>query len=236
MNTFSSANRTQIGTGWTGFTIDAVADLYHSGRAGLLVTYPNGNLYYYPNTGQTGMSTFGTPSEVGTGWSSFKVVGLTDLYGTGSDGILTVDTTTGNLSFYPNGGGTGTSTFTAANLVGTGWVGYSTAVGDINGDGKPDVLALDSSGNLWLYPNIGGQDGPGSSDPAFGTQTQVGNGLTNTTLIAATDPYSTGRNGYISLATANGNLYYTPNTGGTGTSTFGTPNLIGTGWTPYTIN
>ena len=30
--------------------------------------------------------------------------------------------------------------------------------------------------------------------------------------------------------TSNGNMYLYPNTGGTGTSTFGSPTLIGTGW------
>jgi len=121
--------------------------------------------------------------------------------------------------------------------VGNAWVGFSVVVGDFTGDGKPDLLALDSSGNLWLYPNIGGEDGPGSGDPTFGAQTEVGTGLTDTELVAATDPYDTGRNGYITLNTDSGDLYFTPSIGGTGLSTFGNPNLIGTGWgTLTTIN
>jgi hypothetical protein len=33
-----------------------------------------------------------------------------------------------------------------------------TAPGDMDGDGRPDVIARDTTGELWLYPNNGAGD------------------------------------------------------------------------------
>jgi sugar lactone lactonase YvrE len=33
-----------------------------------------------------------------------------------------------------------------------------TAPGDMNSDGRPDVIARDTTGELWLYPNNGAGD------------------------------------------------------------------------------
>ncbi|WP_425412732.1 hypothetical protein [Micromonospora halophytica] len=46
--------------------------------------------------------------------------------------------------------------------VGDGWGAYTSfGLTDYNHDGKPDVIARDSSGNVWLYPGTtGGMLGP----------------------------------------------------------------------------
>ncbi len=44
------------------------------GRPDILATDSGGNLYLYPDTGGTGMSTFGhPPTLVGTGWTGYIV-------------------------------------------------------------------------------------------------------------------------------------------------------------------
>lgn len=224
--------RTQVGSGWAGYTLDAVARLSPTGNAGLLATDPTGDLYYYPNTGGTGLNTFGTPTQVGTGWTGMDVVGLTDLYATGSPGILTINTNDTNLYYYPNTGGTGLDTFAAPTQVGSGWTSALTAmVGTVTSTTRPDLLVLGTGGNLYLYPNAGG-----TGTNTFAAPSLVGTGLDGYRLTALTDPYSTGHNGYLTVNTADGNLYYTANNSGTGLSTFGTPTLVGTGWSSYTIN
>jgi hypothetical protein len=85
------------------------------------------------------------------------------------------------MYLYPNTGGTGTSTFGyPPTLVGTGWNGFEAIdAASLTGAKGADILAIDPSGNMDLYPN----------------------------------------------------------TGGTGTSTFGyPPTLVGTGWTGFIIN
>jgi hypothetical protein len=219
----------QMGTGWTGFTIDAVADLYHSGRSGLLVTAPNGNLMYYANGGGDNLSTFAVSTQVGSGWSGYRILGLTDLYGTGSDGIVAVDPS-GNLLYYPNTGGTGTSTFGSPTTIGTGWSGYTADVADINGDGKPDLLAVDSSGNLWMYPNTGG-----SGTSTFGARVQMGTGW-NTWQAVDAAAITPGQGADIIAIDASGNLLHYTNAGGSNTSTYANVTQIGDAWTGIAIN
>jgi GH25 family lysozyme M1 (1,4-beta-N-acetylmuramidase) len=225
-----SGGRSQVGSGWSGYTLAAVADLYGSTSAGLLAMDPSGNLWYYPNTGGTGTGTFGARTQVGRGWNGYRVVGLTDLYGTGKPGILTIDPS-GNLWYYANTGGTGMGTFGARSLVGSGWSGYTADVADINGDGSPDILAVDSSGNMWLYPNTDGGTGTGT----FGARSPVGAGWSGYRAIDVGLLTGAGPASVLGVDPA-GNLWYYPNTGGAGTSTFGTPTQVGTGWIGYRIN
>ena len=42
--------------------------------------------------------------------------------------------------------------------------------GDLTGDGKPDLVARDSSGNLYLYP------GTGNSSAPYGSRSRIDTG------------------------------------------------------------
>jgi hypothetical protein len=231
-----SGGRSQVGSGWKGYTLAAVVPLYGATQAGLLAIDPAGNLWYYPNTGGSGLSTFGTRSQVGILWTDNTIVGVGDLYGTGSPGILDVAdagnpaaNVVGNLYYYANQGGTGLSTFSFGSNVGQGWTGYTADLADINGDGKPDILAADPAGNLWLYANTGVTGTP------FAGRSQVGSGWSGYQAIDVGQLTSTGPASILAIDRA-GNLWFYPNTGGTGTSTFGARVQVGSGWTGYTIN
>jgi VCBS repeat protein len=51
------------------------------------------------------------------------------------------------------------TTWTKRIYFGTGWnIGASLATGDVNGDGRDDVVLRESNGNLWLYPHGGRTD------------------------------------------------------------------------------
>jgi GH25 family lysozyme M1 (1,4-beta-N-acetylmuramidase) len=221
--------RSQVGQGWSGYTLAAIADLYGSSSAGILAKDSAGNLWYYPNTGGNGTSTFGARSQVGRGWNGYRVVGLTDLYGTGAPGILAIDPA-GNLWYYPNSGGTGLGTFGARSQVGSGWTAYTADVADINGDGSPDLLAVDASGNMYVYPNTGG-----TGTSTFGARSQVGSGFSGYKAIDAGQLTGAGPASIVGLDPA-GDLWYYASTGGAGTGTFATPAQVGSGWTGFTIN
>ena len=100
--------------------------------------------------------TLGSRRVVHTGdWSQYDLfLGVTDFAAPGATGLLARGRTTQTLYYFPyTSAGKLGSRFTVA----TGWSGIRLAagVGDWNGDGHPDVIALDSSSRLWLYPGTG---------------------------------------------------------------------------------
>jgi hypothetical protein len=226
VNTFGSP--IQVGSAWQQTTLVAVGDPYGTEGPngpvnGLLGINDVGQLYYYSNNGN---DTFSAPIQVGTGWGGYTIAGLTDLYNTGAQGIVAIDPS-GNLWYYPNAGGTGLDTFGARVQIGSGWTGWTVDVADINGDGRPDLLAVSPSGNLYVYPNTGK-----TGLNTFGARIQVGSGWTG---YQAMDAAYLGPNAGADIVAIdpNGYLYLYPNTG---SDEFGARELIGSGWTGYQIN
>ena len=226
-NTFGAAS--QVGSGWNGYAIAAVTDLYGSGRAGILAVAPDGSLLYYPNTGAMGTATFGAASQVGTGWTGYTIAAATDLYSSGRPGLLSI-APDGSLSYYANAAGTGTGTFGLPSLVGSGWNGWTIDAADINGDAKPDLLAVDGTGALYLYPNIGR-----TGTSTFGRPLEVGGGWTGWRAIDTETPAGARTAGILGIDST-GAMYQFPNTTSGGNVTFGRPQQVGTGWIGYTID
>ncbi|MEU9167099.1 VCBS repeat-containing protein [Streptomyces sp. NPDC048420] len=98
-----------------------------------------------------------------------RIVGPGDITGDGKGDLLAV-TGTGTLYLYA---GTGSGMSVAGRVqIGTGWQQYNALVGpgDLTGDGRPDLLARDTSGTLWRYA------GTGSASKPFGGRVKVGTG------------------------------------------------------------
>ncbi|MFZ3498162.1 FG-GAP repeat domain-containing protein [Streptomyces sp. 5.8] len=113
----------------------------------------------------------GLPSEgsaykkVSSDWKLYdSVVSTGDLTGDGKADLLARSSASGYLYLYANNGQGG---FAARVKVGTGWNIYKKMIstGDLNGDGKADMLALDASGELWRYDGTGIGTGPSVFKP-----------------------------------------------------------------------
>ena len=228
-NTFGAP--TQVGGGWNGYTIAAVTNPYGSGRAGLLAVAPDGTLLYYPNTGGSGQNTFGSPTQVGAGWTGYSIAAVTDIYNSaGSPGLLAV-AADGSLLYYPNTGGSGMNTFGSPTQLGSGWNGWTVDVADFTGDGRPDLLGVDTTGTLYLYPNTGQ-----SPTGTFGPRTQVGGGWNGWRAIDVVPRPGNGIGAPALLGVdPSGTLYEYPSAAGNGSVSFGQPTQVGSGWIGYTI-
>jgi hypothetical protein len=231
--------RSQVGQGWNGYTLAAVGPLYGASNdflAGLVAIDPAGNLWYYPNTGATGLGTFGGRSQIGVGWTGYTVVGVAGLDHSGYLGIVAIDPA-GNLWYYPGTGMMGMSTFASGRIqIGSGWIGYTADVEDINGSGNPDIVAIDGNGNLWLYPNSGPNPTTGVGPSMFAAPVQIGSGWSGFQAVDLgflSNSSNTASEADILAIDAAGNLWYYPDTGASG---FGAPIQVGTGWTGYRIN
>ncbi|MFE5713104.1 FG-GAP repeat domain-containing protein [Streptomyces sp. NPDC056501] len=157
-----------IGTGWGTYNaLVGPGDLSGDGKADLLARDRSGVLYLYKGNGQG--TAFAGRIRVGGGWGGFnKLLGAGDYTGDGRADLL-ARTTGGELFLYP-GSGNATTPFKARVSIGSGWNTYKhlTAPGDLNADGKADILGVTSGGDLFRYLNTT----PGK----FSGRVDIGNG------------------------------------------------------------
>ncbi|MFE7132857.1 FG-GAP repeat domain-containing protein [Streptomyces sp. NPDC057638] len=149
-------DRVRIGGGWNAFNyLTGASDLTGDKKADLLARDTRGNLWLYPGTGKTS-APFGTRVNIGGGWSGYNsLVGGTDVTGDGKADLVTRDTAGKQWLFA--GTGVAAKPFGGRTQVGTSWQIYNSIVapGDLNSDGKADLVARDAAGVIWYYQGTG---------------------------------------------------------------------------------
>ncbi|MFR9797032.1 trypsin-like serine protease [Streptomyces sp. MS06] len=158
-NGVDSYEFTKIGGGWNAMkNIVVPGDLNSDGLPDMLAQDTNGDLWLYPGLGN---GFFGSRAKVGWGWGGMTIFGKGDYNNDGQADLLARDSS-GDLWLYP-GSGNAAAPVRGSTRVKAGW-GWNYAdyvtTGDVNGDGKADLLTRDSSGNLWLYPGRGVASAP----------------------------------------------------------------------------
>lgn len=149
----------------TSFT--AVGDANGDRRPDLVGIRPDGTLAFFPGNGTGG---YGSPATIGRGWNVYQqLIGAGDLNGDGRPDLLGVRAD-GSVWFYAgtgavNSGNDGYSS--AVRLPGLQWSSYRRILGgtDLNGDGRPDLLALGQDNSLSLIPSL---SAPSASTSGFG--------------------------------------------------------------------
>lgn len=125
--------------------ITSAADLVTVNAGGELINRPS-----------TGNRTYGPAKVINSFFSNVKEVFVTDWDRNGTYDIL-AQWNDGRLTLHPGfaGGGFGA----AVTLGQSGWADMTLAVGGWCANNRfPQLVALDSAGNLWLYPNVGLSD------------------------------------------------------------------------------
>jgi hypothetical protein len=127
---------------------------------------------------------------------------------------------TGQLWRYPGNSAAG---WQPRHSLGTSWQGMDLleTVGDLTGDGSPDVVARErATGDLWLYAG----DGRGG----FGTRTLLGTGWqAMDAIVGAGDVTGDGIPDLVARDVAAGRLWLYP---GTGRGRLGARTQVGVGW------
>ncbi|MFF9018023.1 FG-GAP repeat domain-containing protein [Streptomyces sp. NPDC014870] len=157
-----------FGSGWSVYNLlVGPGDLNGDGKGDLLARDKSGVLYLYNGNGLgNGLA---TRIKVGAGWGGFnQIVGAGDYSGDGRADIVARDGA-GNLFLY-RGTGSATAPFMASVKIGAGWNTYTKLVapGDLNGDGKAELLGINAAGELWRYSPSG--------SASFGTRVKIGPG------------------------------------------------------------
>lgn len=139
--------QTQLGWG-TQTALVQVNDLTGDGRSDVLARHQDNTLWLYQSLGNGRLQRV---RQVGRNWGSMdqlkpifnsRVGAAQYLIARRSDGAL--------FSYQLSAAGLGSAT-----QIGRGWSGMShiLGVGDQNGDGRADVMAIGEDGTLWTYPS-----------------------------------------------------------------------------------
>ncbi|MFF4457035.1 FG-GAP repeat domain-containing protein [Streptomyces goshikiensis] len=147
----------EIGGGWGIYkSLVGIGDLTNDGFGDLLALDKSNVLWLYPSQGNA--QNFADRIRVGGGWGSYnKLLGAGDITGDGRADLVARDTNGGALWVYP---GTGSGTAPLGDRVKIGTGGFNSfnklaAVGDITGDGRGDLVGVDSSGTAYRYSPTG---------------------------------------------------------------------------------
>ncbi len=158
---------TSLGTGWNQYNVlTSPGDLTGDGRPDLIARKAStGEVFLYKGTSAGKLS---ARVRIATGWSGYKkIVGIGDFNGDGRGDLLAQDKS--NTLWRYDGNGTGG--FRSRVKLATDWgSSYNVVigVGDLTGDGRPDIVSRDTAGTVWR--NSG--DGKGS----FGPRTKITTG------------------------------------------------------------
>ncbi|MEV6011593.1 VCBS repeat-containing protein [Streptomyces sp. NPDC051976] len=167
--TGAQSTGTVIGNGWNVYSAFVTpGNLGGAEYPDLLARDTSGNLWVY--LAYKG-GTFASRVKVGGGWNAYnQIAGRGDLTGDGKADIVARDGS-GNLWLY-KGTGNYKAPFAARTKIGAGWNAYNRLVGlgDSNGDGRNDLIARATNGDLYLYAGTGNASAP------YKPRVKIGNG------------------------------------------------------------
>ncbi len=215
----------------------AIGDLDGDGKSDLVV--PNSSLLnsisVLRNTGSSGSieaGSFATKIDLTTGDNPYSVA-IGDVDGDGKLDLVTINRGFGvnSISVLRNTSTAGSISFAAKIDFTTGTSSWSVAIGDFDGDGKPDlVVANDGANTVSVFRNTGT-----ASSISFAAKTDFATGE-GPTLVAIGDLDGDGK---PDLATANGNSNSVSvlrnNISGFGNVSFAAKVDFTTGTAPYSV-
>ncbi|GGQ17257.1 N-acetylmuramoyl-L-alanine amidase [Streptomyces roseolilacinus] len=221
--------RYPVGTAWNAYdAITSMTALRADGTGDVVARDGSGDLWYHQGSGNPS-APFTSRLHVGRGWQIYDLLsGARDLTGDGLADLVARDAS-GYLWLY-RGTGNPAAPFATRTSVGKGWQVYPsmTDAGDVTGDGRPDMIARDGSGYLWLY------QGTGSATAPFAARTSVGRGWQiYDALLGPGDLDRDGRPDVIARD-GNGELWFYRGTG-SATAPFAARTTIGKGWQVYDL-
>ncbi|WP_261991756.1 FG-GAP repeat domain-containing protein [Streptomyces sp. OR43] len=166
----------QVGSGWNIYNkIVSAGNFGGAGAGDLLARDGSGVLYLYLGTGNGKLT---TRYKVGSGWNAYsQIAGNGDLSGDGKHDLVAQDKS-GVLWLY-KGTGNYKAPFAARTKIGSGWGAYNTLIstGDLDYDGRADLLARDKDGVLWRY------SGTGNAASPFKARVKIGGGWSTYRLL-----------------------------------------------------
>ncbi|WP_458244159.1 trypsin-like serine protease [Streptomyces sp. MAI_2237] len=197
------------------------------GRADIFVRESSTKTGYEKDSNSGGTS-FGARSSWGN-WGGVNLALQTDLNRDGYQDLIYRVSSTGDVywehfvlnSARTDGSWTDTKIF-------TGWKTRTRIIapGDVTGDYVPDILSVDSSGTLWIYP--------GKGNGTFGSRFSCRTGWNQYNSVRGHGDFTgDGRADLIARQASTGDLYLYKGTGKTGSEAFSSRIKVRSAWTGY---
>ncbi|MDV5146248.1 VCBS repeat-containing protein [Streptomyces sp. SBC-4] len=213
------------------FTVNRPAaphDFDGDGTTDLLAREPGGTLWSLRTRPAAVGGSVTSPGRtpVGGGWQTYdRLETAGNIAGTAASDVLARDRS-GVLWLY-QGTSDRDKPLSGRTRIGAGWQVYDRIAGgsDVTGDGRPDLLATDRSGGLWLYPGTGNANAP------FATGKRVGGGWGVYNELSAVGNLAGGPAGDLLARDREGVLWLYL---GKGDGTFAARTRIGGGWGGFT--
>ncbi|WP_307794350.1 GH25 family lysozyme [Arthrobacter cavernae] len=205
-----------IGTGWTDTKTAFATDWNQDGVIDIVAQSKSGPLYVYFGLRAGG---FDAPRAIGS--SGFATMRLTVGKWRSTDTFPSVFATGADGRMWQYANPQGSALAYQGNDLGVGWSDMDVTVTDWNGDGKTDILARTTAGNMLLYRT----DGQG----AFVAEARpvVGTGWAGVTAVsAARNQFGDGKPGLVARWGSDELSSY----GFTGTGSWGRVSSLGAGW------
>jgi hypothetical protein len=144
--TLNFATKVDFAVGTSPYSV-AIGDIDGDGKPDLaVVNYYSDAVSVLHNTGISGTVSFATKVDLATGRHPASVA-IGDIDGDGKPDLAVANTNSDNVSVFCNIGSSGTPGFAAKVDFTTGNSPYSVAIGDMDGDGKPDLATANSIAN-----------------------------------------------------------------------------------------
>ncbi|APE21092.1 N-acetylmuramoyl-L-alanine amidase [Streptomyces venezuelae] len=221
--------RFRVGGGWGGYNaITPMTALRADGTGDMVARDTAGVLWYYQGSGNPSVP-FKGRIRTGGGWEIYdRILGIRDLNGDAKPDLIAREKS--GVLWYYKGTGDPAKPFAPRLKVGGGWNIFNQLIstGDMTGDGKPDLVARDAAGVLWLYKNNGGSPNP------FATRGRVGGGWgVYNSMVGPSDLDRDGRPDLIARD-GTGVVYFYKNTGGY-PNPYAAKVKVGGGWQIYNM-
>ncbi|MFF3837020.1 N-acetylmuramoyl-L-alanine amidase [Streptomyces sp. NPDC001930] len=221
--------RFRVGGGWNVYnSITPMTALRADGTGDAVAREASGVLWYYQGSGNPA-SPFKGRLRTGGGWQIYDtILGVRDMNGDSKPDLIAREKS--GVLWYYQATGTPSAPFAGRVKVGGGWQTYNQLIstGDLNGDGKADLVARDGAGVLWYYQGTGKPTAP------FAGRVKVGGGWqAYNTMVGPSDLDGDGKVDLVARE-GNGALWFYKGTGKP-TAPFAGRVKVGGGWQIYNL-